>query len=63
VVVALLDRGNCRSAFDRTPQPLHVGEEDLLGTPLRQTALELVRTIDAGEAAPREGQASRPAHA
>jgi hypothetical protein len=63
VIINLLDRGNCRSLLDRTPQALQVGEEDLLSTPLGQTALELIRTIDAREAAPREGQESRPAHA
>jgi hypothetical protein len=53
VIITLLLRGNCRSALDRTPELFQMSEEDLFGIPLRQAALELVRTTDAGEAATR----------
>jgi hypothetical protein len=63
VIITLLLRGNCRSALDRTPELFQMSEEDLFGIPLRQAALELVRTTDAGEAAARQRQESRPTHA
>jgi len=62
MIVTRLDRGNRRCALDATPEPLQMGEEDLLGTPLGQTALEFIRAIDAGEAARRERDEPRPAH-